>query len=371
MPEKDNECISFGCKGSKDRIGILFAQLGTPDSPTAKDLRPYLRQFLWDKRVIEDRRWLWWFILNLIVVPLRSPKSAALYKRIWFDEGSPLRVITEQQVENVERLIRDDARFGVSQRSILIRYGMRYGKPSLESIVKEMAEEGCRRILLVPMYPQYSATTTAAVYDAVFDGLKSLRWVPTLKVMEPYYNNELYLRAQADIINQFIAKAEIKPEKLVFSYHGIPIKYMQRGDSYCCMCTETTARLKPLLNMSDEDIIHTFQSRFGRDPWLQPYTDYTIKDLGKEGVKNIVVACPGFTADCLETLDEIGNEALEEFTEHGGEHLELIPCLNSHEAWMKALTSIIFEEIEIWIKRDNVRKTTCVECPTAPFIANL
>lgn len=354
-----NDACNFGCRGDRDRIGILIAQLGTPEAPTAQALRPYLKEFLGDPRVIEVNRAKWWFILNAIILNTRPKRSARLYKRIWTEAGSPLLTITREQTEGVR------TQFRTLNPEVEVAFGMRYGKPSLAGAIDELIEKGCSRLLLFPMYPQYSAATTGSTYDAVFEHLLKRRWVPTLRVAEPYYKDRRYIEALARTINEGIAQLDFVPEKLVLSYHGIPEKYVSKGDPYCCMCTETTAALLPLLKLDRKDVIHTYQSRFGKDPWLVPYTDRTIEDLGKSGIKRVAVACPGFTADCLETLDEIGNEALESFHEHGGEKLQLIPSLNAHPAWIDAMSAIIRTEIDSWIDRSTQVPAACWSCPVA------
>ena len=348
----------FGCRGSKDRVGVLVAQLGTPDAPTPTKLRTYLRQFLADPRVIEVNRILWWVLLNCIILVTRPRRSARLYKRIWSTEGSPLLVITKKQAEGVrQRLQRSFA-------NVEVEFGMRYGKPSLESALDRLIEKGCSKILLFPMYPQYAAATTASTYDAVFFHLLKRRWVPTLRVAEPYFAHPAYIDSMAAIINEHVAKMEWKPEKLVLSYHGIPEKYVTKGDPYCCQCVETTQALLPKLKMSRESVIHTFQSRFGRDPWLSPYTDEMFEELGNSGVKGIAVVAPGFTADCLETLDELGNEGEEQFHEAGGEKYSLIPCLNDHPVWLDAMTAIIREELGSWLDGQARTASDCdILCP--------
>ncbi len=349
--------FEFGCRGNQNKVGVLLAQLGTPDAPTAKALRPYLKQFLGDPRVIEKPRWLWWLILNCIILRLRPKRSARLYSRIWTAEGSPLLVITKQQTEALRQ------KLGDYQGLLEIDFGMRYGSYSLESAIDRLIEKGCSKIVLFNMYPQYSATTTAANYDAVFKHLLNRRWVPTLRVVEPYYDKPSYIKALADRINQSLSELPSMPEYLVFSYHGIPEMYVQKGDPYCCMCSETTRALLPLLSIPADRVIHTYQSRFGRDPWLVPYTDETIDALGKKGVKNIAVACPGFTADCLETLDELGNEGREAFHEHGGENLYLIPCLNDHPSWIDSMQELILAELSGWLLENQTREQ--LKCPVA------
>ena len=352
-----NEC--FGCKCYGDKIGVLVAQLGTPDAPTAEALRPYLSDFLGDPRVIEKPRLYWWLILHGIILRLRPARSAKLYQRIWTENGSPLKIYTERQTELLHKELEK------VHSSIEVEYGMRYSKPSLSDAIDKLIDKGCSKILLFNMYPQYSSTTVATNYDVVFSHLLKRRVVPTLRVVEPFYASPHYIQALADTINASLAALPEMPERLVFSYHGIPEEYVEKGDIYCCHCTETTAALLPKLNIDSELVIHTYQSRFGRDPWLVPYTDETIQELAKSGIKRIAVACPGFIADCLETLDEIGNEAREEFSDLGGEELHLIPCLNDQEPWISAMTNIAKEELGSWI--ETAKRTSTmnerVACP--------
>jgi ferrochelatase len=348
---------TYGCRGTKDRVGVLVAQLGSPDAPTPKAVRRYLKQFLMDPRVIEVYRPLWWLILNGIILNTRPKRSARLYSRIWWPEGAPLVKITERQTKALaEKLTKRDD-------SIVVEFGMRYGNPSLESAIDRMLEAGCGRILLLPMYPQYAAATTASIYDAVFKHLLKRRSVPVLRVVAPYYNDNRYLEALSATINKGLTELPFTPERLVLSYHGIPIKYVTKGDPYCCMCTESTEAFRHRINFAPEHIIHTYQSRFGRDPWLQPYTDRTIEALGEQGIKKLAVACPGFTADCLETLDEIGNEAHEAFLEHGGEELKLIPCVNDQPVFIEALEKIVVSELGGWIEPRTVHASGCYACP--------
>lgn len=348
----------LGCKGSQDKIGVLIAQLGTPDAPTPKALKPYLKEFLSDFRVIEANRFIWWFILNCIVLVTRPKRSARLYKRIWGKDGSPLLMITRKQTDGVRERLRN------SGLDIEVEFGMRYGNPSLASAIDSLSSKGVKRILLFPMYPQYAAATTASTYDAVFKKLLNGRWIPTLKIAEPYYRHPAYVDALASTMNESIAKLDWKPEKVVLSYHGIPEKYVKKGDPYCCQCVETTEALSPKINLGKNSVIHTFQSRFGRDPWLTPYTDETFEKLGREGVTDIAVAAPGFTADCLETLDELGNEGREQFLHAGGKRYHLIPCLNDQPVWLDSMTEIITEELGSWIQRQECRSPwSAVKCP--------
>jgi ferrochelatase len=360
----DTKRSEFGCRGSKDKVGVLLAQLGTPDAPTPGALRPYLRQFLSDRRVIEVNRALWWVLLNGLILVTRPRRSARLYKRIWGADGSPLLTITRKQTLGMrERL---QSRYP----QIEVEFGMRYGRPSLESAVDALIEKGCSKILLFPMYPQYAAATTASTYDAVFPHILKRRWVPTLRVAEPYFAHPQYIQAQAKIINDHIAKLPWKPERLVLSYHGVPEKYVTKGDPYCCQCVETTAALLPQIKLDPDQVIHTFQSRFGRDPWLRPYTDETFEELGHAGVKRIAVVAPGFTADCLETLDELGNEGEEQFQEGGGEQYSLIPCLNDNPVWLDAMASIIRDELGSWVEGEARNVRDCeIRCPLKELAA--
>lgn len=355
----------YGCKNHGDKIGVLIAQLGTPEAPTARALKPYLKQFLGDPRVIEKPRWLWWMILNGIILNVRPKRSAALYQRIWTDEGSPLMVYTKLQSELLKKELQK------LHTTIEVEFGMRYGQPSLESGLDRLIEAGCSKILLFNMYPQYSATTVATNYDAVFKHLLRRRVVPTLRVVEPYYNNPHYISALSATINEGLKNYEDKMsgriEKLVLSYHGIPEEYVSNGDVYCCQCTETTLSLVSKLDFPESDVIHTYQSRFGKDPWLEPYSDEVIRGLAEDGVKNIAVACPGFVADCLETLDELGHEAQEEFVELGGKSFTLIPCLNDHPSWIEAMKNIVMSEISSWIETAarSAQNECAVKCPVA------
>jgi ferrochelatase len=308
--------------------------------------------------VIEVNRVLWWILLNFIILVTRPRRSARLYSRIWGKDGSPLLTITKKQAAGIETRLR------AAHSNVEVEFGMRYGKPSLESAVDRLIEKGCSKILLFPMYPQYAAATTASTYDAVFPHILKRRWVPTIRVAEPYFAHPKYIDALAITINEHIAKMPYQPERLVLSYHGVPEKYVTKGDPYCCQCLETTGALLPKLSMPTEKVIHTFQSRFGRDPWLTPYTDETLEELGHSGVKKIAVCAPGFTADCLETLDELGNEGHEQFTEAGGEEISVVPCLNDHPAWLDGMAEIIREELGSWLDGPARQANDCaIRCP--------
>jgi ferrochelatase len=341
--------------------GILLVQLGTPDAPTGSALKPYLRQFLSDPRVVETKSWtrqylmpgpvrlarksppdwLWKTLLKAIILPFRSPSSAKKYARIWDPQtGSPLMHWTIRQTELLQ------ARFPNHP----VRFGMMVGNPSVEKTVLEMLAAGVDRIVALPMFPQYSSTTTASATDCLFKTMLKLRVVPAVRVVPPYYDHPEYIRALAAVVNDDLAKLGWQPEHFVFSFHGIPQKYAQRGDPYSSHCVRTTRALVRELGWTRDRWTQTYQSRFGRDPWLKPYTDDVLEHLAKKGVKRVAVALPGFTADCLETVDEIGHESEEVFHEAGGEKLRAMPCLNDHPKWIDAMEAIVREEATGWVK---------------------
>jgi len=335
----------FGCRGARELTGVLLAQLGTPDAPTPKALRRYLKQFLWDPRVIEANRVLWWLILNGLILQTRPKRSARLYARIWQEAGSPLLTITRSQSAKLQALFAASTN---GDHETVVQFGMRYGNPSLESAIDTLMAAGCTRIVLVPLYPQYAGATTASVLDAVYTHVLRRRWVPTIRVADPYYRHPSVLRSVVSSVREFYKNEARPPERLVLSYHGVPKRYIAAGDPYCCMCVEMTTLLTKQLGLPAGHVVHTFQSRFGKDPWLTPYTDYTIEELARQGVKRIAVACPGFSADCLETLDELGNEASHLFKKLGGEELRLIPCVNDRADFMLALQEIVIDTGGSW-----------------------
>jgi protoporphyrin/coproporphyrin ferrochelatase len=327
-------------------LGILLIQLGTPDAPTPQALRPYLRQFLSDPRVIEVPRWKWWFVLNLFILPRRPAASAAKYARIWdAQRGSPLLYWTRRQTELLQ------ARFP----DVPVRFGMQVGNPSLDEVAGEMIRAGVERLLVLPMYPQYSATTTASATDALFKFLLRQRRVPAVRIVPPYYDRPAYLDAMAQMMREALAKLPRPPDHYVLSFHGIPIKYAQAGDPYALHVQRTTRALVERLGWRREEWTQSFQSLFGRDRWLKPYTEPMLQKLARAGKRRIFIALPGFTADCLETLDEIGNEARETFRHAGGEELYVCPCLNDHPAWIEAMRSILAEEGQGWLPSDTPR----------------
>jgi ferrochelatase len=321
-------------------VGILLLQLGTPDAPTTSALRRYLRQFLGDPRVIEAPRLLWWFILNFSILPRRPKESAAKYQRIWDPHtGSPLLHITRQQTEALQKLL----------PAVPVRFGMQIGNPPVRDVLHEMIAAGLERLLVLPMYPQYSATTTASAMDALFTALMRERRVPALRVVPPYYAHPAYLDAMTAVIRAELAALPAPPEHYLLSFHGIPIKYAQRGDPYATHVKRTTLRLVERLGWPRQQWTQSFQSLFGKDRWLRPYTDETLARLAKRGIKRVFVAMPGFTADCLETIDEIGHEATAVFRQAGGEVLYRCRCLNDHPAWIAAMRTILVQEGQGWL----------------------
>jgi ferrochelatase len=321
-------------------LGVLLVQLGTPDAPTPAALRAYLRQFLSDPRVIEAPRWLWWFVLNFAILPRRPAQSAAKYQRIWDAvTGSPLLHYTRRQAELLQQGLPD----------FPVRFGMQIGNPPLRDVLHEMIAGGLERLIVLPMYPQYSATTFASATDCLFEALKRERRVPALRIVPPYYAHPAYIDAVAAGIRRDLAKLSWTPEHYVISFHGIPVKYVERGDPYPKQVEATTRLLLEKLQWPAGSYTRSFQSLFGRDEWLRPYTDDVLRDLAKRGVKRVFVSTPGFTADCLETLDEIGHESAEAFRHAGGEQLRHCPCLNDAPEWIAAMRKIVLDEGRGWI----------------------
>ncbi len=323
------------------RVGVLLAQLGTPDAPTTPALRRYLRQFLSDPRVVERNRLAWWFILRLLVLPRKSPKSAELYRRVWTREGSPLLVISRAQARGLETELNRRApdRFKV----VLC---MRYGSPSIASAVAELREWGAERLLLLPAYPQYAGATTGSTYDEVFAALSTLRYVPALRVVPPYFDHPAYIGALATSVREAFAQGP--PDKLIISFHGIPQMMVDRGDPYQSHCEATARLLASTAGLESGSYVVSYQSRAGKEPWLLPNTDEVFVELAQKGARRVKVICPGFVADCLETIDEIGFVGLEQFQSGGGETLELIAGLNDRPEWISGMAEIALEQIEGW-----------------------
>jgi ferrochelatase len=325
------------------RIGVLLAQLGTPDAPTPAALRPYLRQFLSDPRVVERNRVLWWFILRLLVLPRRPRRSAALYRRVWTPDGSPLLVISRSQARALDAELRrhEPERFKVA-------LGMRYGSPSIASAVRELVDWGADRLLLFPLYPQYAGATTGSTYDEVFSQLSMLRFVPALRVVPPYYTHTGYIEALAQSVREAMTPLPRPPDKIIVSFHGIPQRYVDSGDPYASHCEATARALAARAGWENGTYLISYQSRAGRQPWLLPNTDETLVALARAGARHVMVICPGFVADCLETIDEIGHVGLEQFRAAGGETLQLVKGLNDRPRWIAAMTEIALEQLQGW-----------------------
>ncbi len=319
---------------------VLLVQLGTPDAPTTPALRRYLRQFLGDPRVIEWPRLPWWLLLHLVILRFRPARSAAKYRRIWDERtGSPLLHHTRCQAEELQRLLPD----------VPVAFGMQVGNPALGAVVHDLIARGVERLVVVPMYPQYSATTTASALDALFAALMRERRVPALRVVPPYYAHPAYLDAVAAVVREEVARLPWEPEHFLLSFHGIPIRYARRGDPYATHVKRTTAALVQRLGWPRDRWTQTFQSLFGREEWLKPYTETKLVQLARQGVRRVFVVTPGFTADCLETVDEIGREASEAFVHAGGMLLHRCPCLNDHPAWIDCLKTLVLQEGQGWI----------------------
>lgn len=327
-----------------ERIGVLLVNLGTPDTCDAKGVRVYLKEFLSDRRVIEDQGLVWKAILNGIILRFRPARKALDYRKIWnFEKNeSPLKTITRSQAEKLAADIADHAH-------VVVDWAMRYGNPSMRARIDALAAQGCSRLLVVPLYPQYSAATSATVCDEVFRVLSDMRAQPILRVSPPYYDDPGYIEALAVSINSHLATLPFQPELIVASFHGMPQKYVDAGDPYREQCEATTEALRRRLGLDASKLLLTFQSRFGNDEWLQPYTDKTIEALANNGTKRIAVVTPGFSADCLETLEEIAQENAEIFLHNGGEEFSAIPCLNDSDAGMDVIRQLVLRELQGWI----------------------
>lgn len=323
----------------KAKIGVLVTNLGTPEAPTARALRDFLREFLSDPRVVEIPRVIWMLILHGIVLRVRPKKSAALYKTVWTDEGSPLMVISKKQKDKISASLTE--KYG---DNVTVALAMRYGKPTIEDALNTFQQSGVNDIVILPLYPQYSGPTTASTFDAVVKTIQKWRWIPSLRFISGYHDNPKYIKALAHSINEHI-KQHGKPDKLVLSYHGMPQLFLERGDPYYCFCSMTTRLVTEELGFNKDDFEMTFQSRFGKAEWLKPYTDVTLEKLAQEGHKHIAIISPAFSADCLETLEELEHENRAVFIEAGGETYHYIPALNDDELHIEALVDVISASI--------------------------
>ena len=319
------------------RIGVLLVNLGTPEAPNASAVRRYLKQFLSDKRVVEIPALIWQPILRGIILNVRPKKSAANYAKIWMPEGSPLAVYTKAQAEALQARLGD---------AVDVRYAMRYGEPSIERQLAAMKADGCNRILLAPLYPQYSGATTATVVDEAFRSLAAMRWQPALRTMPTYHDDPAYIDALAASLKSELAKLDFEPDAVIASFHGMPERTLHLGDPYHCQCHKTARLLSEALG---KPLTIAFQSRFGRAKWLEPSTEDTIKRLAEDGNKKIAIFAPGFSADCLETLEELALQGKEQFEEAGGERYAYLPCLNADAAGMEMLETLVRRELSGWL----------------------
>jgi ferrochelatase len=326
------------------RIGVLLVNLGTPDSADAQGVRVYLKEFLSDPRVIENQGLRWKLVLHGIILRIRPARKARDYLKIWNTERneSPLKTITRAQSDKLAAAI-------AGHGDVVVDWAMRYGNPSIRSGIDALAAQGCDRLLVVPLYPQYSAATSATVCDEVLRVLSRMRVQPTLRVTPPYYDDPDYIEALAVSIAAHLATLPFQPELTVVSFHGMPQQYIDKGDPYQAQCMATTEALRKRMGLDASKLILTFQSRFGFGQWLQPYTDKTIARLAKDGVRRIAVVTPGFSADCLETLEEIAQENAEIFTHHGGERFAAIPCLNDSDPGMNVIRKLVLRGLQGWI----------------------
>ena len=315
------------------KTGILLVNLGTPDSTSWFDIRKYLKEFLSDKRVIEVNPIIWQVILNLFILTFRPSKTAKAYKEIWMKDidMSPLKYYTEMQTKKLKRKLESE--------KIIVDYAMRYGNPGIKKKITKLKNDGCENLIILPLYPQYAAATTATVCDEVYRSLMDMRWQPSLQIIPHYESEPLYIDALINSINKKISEINWKPDLIIASYHGIPKKYFDKGDPYQCYCQKTSRLITD--KFKQIPIKTTFQSRFGPQEWLQPYTDKTFEALPGEGKKNILVICPGFSSDCVETLEEILIQGKESFLESGGENFDLIPCLNDNDDHINLINNLV------------------------------
>ncbi len=326
------------------RIGVLLVNLGTPDATDYWSMRRYLKEFLSDRRVIEENRIKWWLVLNLIILTFRPGRKGRDYDKIWNKERdeSFLKTITRAQSDKLGAELASDPR-------ILVDWAMRYGNPSIRSRLEAMQAAGCDRILIVPLYPQYAAATSATVCDKTFEALATMRWQPALRVAPAYFANPVYIDALATSLEQHLARLPFKPDVIIASFHGMPEEYLCKGDPYYCQCHATARLLRERLKLDESRLMLTFQSRFGPAEWLKPYTDATVKALGERGVKNLAVITPGFSSDCLETLEEIAMENADIFRHAGGKNFAAIPCLNDSPEGIAVIRDVVTRELQGWV----------------------
>jgi protoporphyrin/coproporphyrin ferrochelatase len=328
------------------RIGVLLTNLGTPEATDYWAMRRYLKEFLSDRRVIETSRLIWWPVLNLIILSKRPGPKGRDYASIWnkdLNEG-PLKTITRSQTEQLAAHLKD-----VAGDRITVDWAMRYGNPPIRTAIENLLAQGCDRILLVPLYPQYAAATTATACDHAFRALMDMRWQPTIRVSPPYHDDPVYIDAVVSAMKRDLAALTFEPEVILVSFHGVPKSYLLKGDPYHCQCVKTWRLMREAFGWPEERFRMSFQSRFGKEEWLKPYTDETVKGLGESGVRRMAIVAPGFSADCLETLEELNVENRHIFMEHGGEDFAYLPCLNDGEGGMRVIRHVVERELQGWI----------------------
>ncbi|AOO79368.1 ferrochelatase [Bosea vaviloviae] len=328
------------------RIGVLLMNLGTPEGTSYRPMRAYLKEFLSDRRVIEEPRWKWWPILNLIILTTRPGRKGKDYASIWNNERNegPLKTITRSQTEQVAKRLKP-----MAGERVIFDWAMRYGFPDVKSRIKALQDQGCDRILLVPLYPQYAAPTSATACDQAFRALMEMRWQPAVRVAPPYHDDPTYIKALAASMRSSLAKLDFDPEIILCSFHGMPKEYLLKGDPYYCQCVKTWRLLREELGLPAERFRLTFQSRFGPDEWLQPYTDETVKALAQAGTTSLAIVAPGFSADCLETLEELDVENREIFMHNGGKRFAYLPCLNDSAESIDVLEALVRRELMGWL----------------------
>lgn len=330
----------------EQRIGVLLINLGTPDATDYWSMRRYLNEFLSDRRVIDYSPWFWQPLLQLVILSKRPFTSGAAYRRIWDRErnDSPLRIITRSQAEKLAQ------RLQAAHPEVMVDWAMRYGNPSTPAVLERMVRAGCSRVLLMALYPQYASPTTATAYDRAFEALRQMKWQPAVRTLPPYHDHPLYIEVLSESIQTHLAQLDFAPQKILFSYHGMPLRFLHEGDPYHCHCMKTTRLVKERLGLADDQVMVVFQSRFGSEEWLKPYLDETLVALPQQGVKRIAVVSPAFVADCVETLEEIAEVGRESFLEAGGEKFTYIPCLNDSDRHIDLLESLARNELAGWVK---------------------
>jgi ferrochelatase len=339
----------FYAHGTPEKTAILLINLGTPDAPTAKAVKPYLRQFLSDPRVVEIPKPIWWLILNGIILNIRPKKSAAKYASIWMPEGSPLKVNTERQALQLQKNLSQK----LTDLPVVVDYAMSYGNPSIASVMAKLKAQNCQRILILPLYPQYAASATASALDAVYADLHKTRNMPAVRSIKHFHDDAGYIKSSAQNIRDYW-DIHGKPDILVMSFHGVPQYTLEKGDPYHCECLKSGRLIAEELGLNKEQYRISFQSRFGKAEWVKPYTTATLIELGKKKTQRIDVVCPGFVADCLETLEEIAQEGKEDFQHAGGGGYHYIPCLNDRPEWIRAMTDLVLDNLQGWLNKPDL-----------------